>query len=447
MTTLVFFGLCLLLTLAEAALQIIPGGTWTAKNTGRHIQAHGAGIIKVGSTYYLIGEDKTEGTAFQNINCYSSTDLVEWNFENALLSRTSSGDLGPSRVVERPKVIYNRSTATYVMYLHIDDSSYKEAKVGVATSSSVCGKYSYRGSFRPLNFESRDIGLFQDDDGNAYLLTEDRPNGLRIDALSSDYLSVTRNVYQWKEKIESPAVLKKNGYYFMFGSHLTGWNSNDNVYSYSQSLSGPWSSWANFADVGANTYDSQTSFILPFGQGAIYIGDRWKPSNLMRSTYIWLPLEISGTSVRLTNRVNWVPNVSAETWSTGPSETQYEGEAATLTNGASKVTCQGCSGSAAAGYVGGSSGGTVAFSRISSQATGRTTLRIKHLNGNSSQRYATVTVNGVSQEVAFLPSEDGQSPASASVHCNLQSGSSNTVVITSRNGYGPDIDRIFVPVS
>jgi hypothetical protein len=56
-----------------------------------------------------------------------------------------------------------------------------------------------------------------------------RPNGLRIDALSSDYLSVTRNVYKWNEKIESPAVLKKNGYYFMFGSHLTGWNANDNV--------------------------------------------------------------------------------------------------------------------------------------------------------------------------------------------------------------------------
>jgi hypothetical protein len=169
----VFLGLCLLLTLTEAALQIIPGGSWTARNTGKHIQAHGAGIIQVGSTYYLIGEDKTDGSPFQNINCYSSSNLVEWNFENALLSRTSSGDLGPNRVVERPKVIYNRNTATYVMYLHIDDSSYGEAKVGVATSSTVCGKYNYRGSFRPLNFESRDIGLFQDEDGSAYLLTED----------------------------------------------------------------------------------------------------------------------------------------------------------------------------------------------------------------------------------------------------------------------------------
>jgi hypothetical protein len=121
----------------------------------------------------MIGEDKTNGSPFQNINCYSSTNLVEWTFVNALLSQTSSGDLGPSRVVERPKVIYNDDTSTYVMYLHIDSSDYGEAKVGVATSNSVCGDYTYRGSFQPLGFQSRDIGLFKDDDGAAFLLTED----------------------------------------------------------------------------------------------------------------------------------------------------------------------------------------------------------------------------------------------------------------------------------
>lgn len=121
----------------------------------------------------MIGEDKTEGSAFQNVNCYSSTNLVEWTYVGALLSRTASGDLGPNRVVERPKVIYNSSTRKYVMYLHIDSSNYGEAKVGVATSDTVCGKYTYISSWRPLGFESRDIGLFQDDNGSAYLLTED----------------------------------------------------------------------------------------------------------------------------------------------------------------------------------------------------------------------------------------------------------------------------------
>lgn len=131
----------------------------------------------MGSTYYWIGEDKTDGSSFQNINCYSSTNLVEWKYEGALLSRASSGDLGPNRVVERPKVIYNKSTKKYVLWMHIDDSGYGEAKAGVATGDSVCGKYNYIGASRPLGFQSRDMGLFVDDDDKGYLLTEDRANG------------------------------------------------------------------------------------------------------------------------------------------------------------------------------------------------------------------------------------------------------------------------------
>lgn len=70
------------------------------------------------------------------------------------------------------------------------------------------------------------------------------------------------------------------------------------------------------------------------------------------------------------------------------------------------------------------------------------------MNGDSAQRFASVSVNGVSQEIAFLPSDDGQTPGSSSVHCDLQAGSANTIVISGlRGGYGPDIDRIFVPVS
>jgi hypothetical protein len=71
------------------------------------------------------------------------------------------------------------------------------------------------------------------------------------------------------------------------------------------------------------------------------------------------------------------------------------------------------------------------------------------MNGDSAQRFATITVNGVSQEVAFLPSDDGQTPGSTSVHADLQAGSSNTIVVSAgrSGGYGPDIDRIFIPVS
>lgn len=57
--------------------------------------------------------------------------------------------------------------------MHIDSSNYGEAKAGVAVGDSPCGKFEYKGSSKPLGFESRDAGVFVDDDGKGYLLTED----------------------------------------------------------------------------------------------------------------------------------------------------------------------------------------------------------------------------------------------------------------------------------
>ncbi|NED82901.1 glycoside hydrolase, partial [Streptomyces sp. SID11233] len=82
--------------------------------------------------------------------------------------------------VERPKVLYNASTKTYVMYLHIDSPSYGEARAGVATSDTPCGAYHYRGSSQPLGRQSKDIGVYQDTDGSGYLLRRDPASGLRV---------------------------------------------------------------------------------------------------------------------------------------------------------------------------------------------------------------------------------------------------------------------------
>lgn len=147
-----------------------------------------------------------------------------------------------------------------------------------------------------------------------------RANGLRIDLLSDDYLSVKKATYLWKDSIEAPAVIKKNGVYFMFGSTLSGWDPNDNKYSTATNIAGPWSAWKTFADQGSKTYTSQTNYILPVGNSFIYMGDRWVSSNLMRSTYVWLPLTISGTTASMKNAVNWVVDANSGSMTSGPSE-------------------------------------------------------------------------------------------------------------------------------
>jgi Glycosyl hydrolases family 43/Ricin-type beta-trefoil lectin domain-like len=302
-----------------------PGAARTDQN-GHALQMHGLGIIKVGSTWYAFGEDKTgesSGDAhFQDIPCYSSADLAHWTYQGAALARQSSGDLGPGRIIERPKVIYNSAAGQYVMYMHVDNSSYSEAKVGVATSSSVCGPYTYHGSFQPLGFQSRDIGLFEDTDGAAYLLSEDRANGLRIDRLSADYLSVTNAVAVLPD-YEAPAMMKIAGTYYIFGSHLTGWSANDNVYATATSLSGPWSSASTFAPARTSTYQTQTANIITVqgsaGTTYVYAGDRWTTSDLGASPLIWLPLTIHGTTATMGWYDQWSLDTSAGTWSASAS--------------------------------------------------------------------------------------------------------------------------------
>jgi hypothetical protein len=303
--------------LADPTVTFTPGATWT-DTSGNVLQMHGLGIVRSGSTWYAFGENKSGessgNAAFQSIACYSSADLAHWTYQRAALSVQPSGDLGPGRVVERPKVLYNASTGTYVMYLHIDSSDYSEARVGVATSSTPCGAYTYRGSSRPLGFQSRDIGLFQDTDGTGYLLTEDRASGLRIDRLSGDYLSVTAAVAVLPS-YEAPAMVKTNGRYYLLASHLTGWSTNDNDYSTATSIGGPWSAWRPVAPVGTNTFTSQTANIIPVaGTTFLYAGDRWTTANLGTSPLVWLPLTVSGTTMALGWQSSWTLDPATGAW-------------------------------------------------------------------------------------------------------------------------------------
>jgi hypothetical protein len=328
-------------TPAAAATVTITPGAARYDTSGNALQLHGLGIIKVGGTWYGFGEDKTGessgNTSFQDIPCYTSTDLSGWTRAGTALSEQSSGDLGPSRIVERPKVIYNSSTGKYVMYMHIDNSGYSEAKVGVAVSSTPCGPYAYQGSFQPLGYQSRDIGLFQDTDGSAYLLTEDRANGLRIDKLSADYLSVAGSVALFAD-YEAPAMVKIGGTYYLLASHLSGWSANDNVYATATSLSGTWSSFRTFAPAGTNTYTTQTANIITVagssGTTYLYAGDRWTTGNLGTSPLVWLPLTVSGTTVNVGWQNSFSLDTSAGTWSAGASN-PASGATHYLTNGKS----------------------------------------------------------------------------------------------------------------
>jgi len=89
------------------------------------------------------------------------------------------------------------------------------------------------------------------------------------------------------------------------------------------------------------------------------------------------------------------------------------------------------------------------LSNIDSSATSTdTTISIAYANGDSTQRYAAVLVNGVQHIVAFLPSGGGGDVATSVLTVPLNQGSGNVIEFEGwDDGWAPDVDRLIVPVS
>lgn len=312
----VIFLLSALLALSACYAQdtIRPAGIWP-DNFGNHVQAHGGGIIRIGKTYYWYGEERSKGldTNFRYVSCYSSKDLVIWKFRGDVVKMSDPDSLGTRWVLERPKVYYNRKSKKYVMYMHIDNRSYRVAQVGIAVCDRPDGNFTFVKRFRPLGHESRDIGQFMDDDGTAYLVFEDRPFGFRIAKLSEDYMDVEKEMCLIPAHMEGGAIVHYNGLYYSIGSALTGWNANPNKYATAPSLSGPWSPFRDIAPPETKTYGSQSTMLLKVtGRKAttvIFMGDIWKPKTQWDSRYLWMPLEIGDGKLWLPEPRPWTLNI------------------------------------------------------------------------------------------------------------------------------------------
>ena len=294
------FGTLVLALAASSAMaepQVILNGSKFKTVTGDDVRANGAGIIKVGAYYYMIGENRKDTGGFNAISMYRSIDLKNWEFRRDVLTYQSDPFLEVSNI-ERPKIIYNAATRKYVIWGHYENgTNYSEARVIVATSSRIDGDYAFKGSFRPLNFSSRDMTLYQDGDGKAYLISATNNNyDLNVYLLNASYTGIDSLAYTFKGyHKEAPAVFKRGSTYFLVGSGATGWTPNQGVYFTAPAITGPWSGPVNFSN--GTTYSSQSTFVLPI-QGTqttsyLYMGDRWGPAQGQRineSQYVWLPL-------------------------------------------------------------------------------------------------------------------------------------------------------------
>lgn len=322
---------------------IRPGAIW--KDTaGKPINAHGGGILYHDGTYYWFGEIKDGKTYTPKCNaswggtridvtgvsCYSSKDLLNWENRGVALAAVPDDprhDLHPGKVLERPKVVFNAKTGKFVMWFHADSLDYTAAKCGVAVSDTPAGPYRYLGSARPnpgswpVNVTdqdkknpssalvrdhpggqmSRDMTVFVDDDGKAYLFSASEDNAtMHVSELTDDYLKTSGKFTRIciGRSMEAPAVFKRKGRYHLIASGCTGWEPNAARSVVADSIWGPWKELGNpcegkHAEI---TFSGQSTYVLPVAgkpDAFVFLADCWNKKDLEQSRYIWLPVRFN----------------------------------------------------------------------------------------------------------------------------------------------------------
>ena len=226
-----------------------------------------------------------------NVSLFTSTDLVTWLAAPQPAYEAQRDYPIQNTILLCPKVVYNRLTALFVLWLNNQYGFY-----GVATSPSPFGPFTTVATDAPGRARSGngDFSIFVEDEApyTAYLVyvyTEGIPssqlNGIRVDRLSPDYLSSLGSEGETSELIavhnEAPSMFRRNGLYYV----STGPNC-----CYCQA-GGPVTFYVSCSPLGPYYATSTVSLAIPAQQTDVtryvdgdgneqylFRGDRWQQS-------------------------------------------------------------------------------------------------------------------------------------------------------------------------
>ena len=329
----------LLISPAHAA--VISNDVFAKDTSGNPIYAQGGGIFKFGSTYYWYGVKyngavtyaanpaggKNSDTSFAAVTCYSSTDLVNWKFENNIITSSTSGLSGISWF-GRLGVVKNATTGKYVL---MAQCYYTSGTTGefFATGTSPTGNFAFNNVQYPVpgvvNSTTGDQTVFTDTDGKSYLIcssSSGRSNWYVAKIRESDSLAIETAVrIGGGSGREGNCMFKYNGRYYFASSDLHGWNASHCYIISSTSIQGTYSSESVMAGTDADfCHVSQTGFFVTVaGSSAttvLFVGDRWSDFAGNGVGYNqWCPLTFSGTTPTFKSVSKLDLNAATGTWS------------------------------------------------------------------------------------------------------------------------------------
>lgn len=324
-----------------AELPVIENDVFWRDLSGTPIYSQGGGVFKFGDTYYWYGvkydgavtyalnpSKSVSNAVFNAVTCYSSKDLVNWKFENDILSAEAGGTLDPSIWVGRLGVAYHATTKKYVLITQYEGSP--NTTQLFATSSTPNGKFTFVHTQAVIenvvNNNAGDQTVFIDDDGKAYLVFSSlsgRANTYVAPLRAADFLAVepATKVFGGAGR-EGNCMFKYRGRYYICSSDLHGWNSSHCYYIAATNILGPYSTEAVMENSDLDfCHVTQTGFFITVKGSTdttvLFCGDRWSDfaGNGMGYNQ-WCPLSFNGTKPVFHSLSRYHIDAAAGTWST-----------------------------------------------------------------------------------------------------------------------------------
>ncbi len=272
-----------------------PGKLWLDTN-GKRIHAHGGSIIYVNGHYYWYGENKEFTDPDKKIwhwgvRCYRSSDLYNWEDMGIIIPPEpydENSSLHPSACMDRPHIIYNKSTKKYVCWLKVMNRDGSQTQT-ILTADSILGPYTkIREGLKPLNMSGGDFDLVVAPDGKAYYYFERVHSETICADLTDDYTDVTGYYSTHFPRPFPPYVREATAHFLRRGKHYlltsgtTGYLPNPSEIAMADTWHGPYTVLGDphIGDDSKTSFHSQISSVFKVeGKKDLYIAcaDRWLP--------------------------------------------------------------------------------------------------------------------------------------------------------------------------
>jgi hypothetical protein len=227
-----------------------------------------------------------KNATFESVTCYSSTDLVNWNSEGDVLTKTVTNPNGKGTWVGRLGVAFIPEMNKYAMFVQHGSG------VLIALADSPTGNFTWHQkiNMQPLigTTNTGDQTVFTDDDGKSYLIYSYGKGRNKIYVSEIGVVDGKVNLLDCNkifqgESREGNCMFKYKNKYYMAASNIYGWDSSFAYYLVSDNIRGPYTPANDMQIMKGSIEDyahvTQTGFFYTIkgstAETVLYCGDRW----------------------------------------------------------------------------------------------------------------------------------------------------------------------------